>query len=105
MELKVESVILERRIFNIWRRIWIISARGNLESASLKNIKYKEIPTGLAETVKPKKIRVGSSYKVSVSGTLLSGETAYGIEVFHLIEDGEVIVAKEGGGIIISERR
>ncbi|MBC8284864.1 MAG: hypothetical protein H8E32_13695 [Nitrospinae bacterium] len=104
LELKVESVILERRIFNIWRQVWSIWEKGNSETPSLKHIKYKEIPIGLVEIVKPKKILVGSSYRVSVSGTLLSGETAYGIEVFHLNEYGDVIIAK-GGGVIISERR
>jgi hypothetical protein len=58
----------------------------------------------LVETIKPKNIKAGSSYRISVSGAILSGETVYGIEVFHLNEDGEVIVAK-GGGVIISERR
>ncbi len=103
VELKVESVALERRIFNIWRQVWVIWEKENSKPASLKNINYGEAPAGLDETIKPKKIKVGSSYKISVSGTLLSGETAYGIEVFHLSEDGEVIVASEG--IIISERR
>ena len=104
IELKVESVILERRSFNIWRTVWSIWEKGNSEPAFLKNIKYKETPTGLVEIVKPKEIKVGSSYRVTVSGTLLSGEIAYGIEVFHLNEDGDVIIAK-GGGVIISERR
>jgi len=103
LELNVESVILERRVFNIWRQIWIVWEKEN--SASLKNIKYKEIPTGLTEIIKPKKIRVGSSHRISVSGTLLSGERAYGIEVFHLNEEGEIIIAKGGGGVIVSERR
>ncbi len=105
VELKVESVILERRIFNIWRQIWILWEKENSKPASLKNINYGETPAGLVEIIKPKKIKVGSSYRVSVSGTHLSGETAYGIEVFHLNEDGEVIIAKGGGGVIISERR
>ena len=70
----------------------------------LKNIKYKEIPTGFVETIKPKNIKVGLSYRIPVSGSLLSGETAYGVGMFHLHEDEEVIVAK-GGEVIILERR
>jgi hypothetical protein len=77
----------------------------NSEPASLKNINYGETPAGLVEIINPKKIKVGSSYRVSVSGTYFLGETAYGIEVFHLNEDGEVIIAKGGGGVIISERK
>ena len=52
----------------------------------------------------PKNIKVGSSNRVSVGGALLSGETGYRVEVFHLYQYGEVIAAK-GGWVIISERR
>jgi len=44
----------------------------------------------LVETIKPKNIKAGSSYKILVSGALLSGETAYGVKLVHLNEDGEV---------------
>ena len=104
IELKVESVILERRVFNIWRQNWIIWVKENSSPVILKNIKYKEIPTGLVETVKPKNIKVGSSNRVSVGGALLSGETGYRVEVFHLYQYGEVILVR-GGGVFISERR
>jgi hypothetical protein len=81
IELKVESVILERKIINIWKQNWIIWAKDNSAPVILKNIKYKEIPAGLVETIKPKNIKAGSSYGVSVSATLLSGVSAYGVEV------------------------
>ena len=49
--------------------------------------------------------KAGSSYRVSISVTNLSGETVYVIEVFHLSKNGEVTIAKGGKGVIISERR
>ena len=52
----------------------------------------------------PKNIKVGSSNRVSVGGALLSGETGYRVEVFHLYQYGEVILVR-GGGVFISERR
>ena len=77
IELKIESVILKRGIFNIWRQNWIIWVKKSAPVIFKKN-KYKKIPTGLVETIKPKNIKAGSSYRISVSGAILSGKLFMG---------------------------
>jgi hypothetical protein len=61
VELKVESIILERRVFNIWRQNLIIWGNENSKPALFKNVNYEETPDGLVEIIKPKIIKLGSS--------------------------------------------
>jgi hypothetical protein len=94
IELKVQSVILETKRFRRWRKIWSIWAKD--EPTYLKNIKYGETPTGMVETMKPKKLYMREFYKVSVSGMTSSGATFYAVEVFIMNEDGGIITIKNG---------
>lgn len=94
IELKVSSVTLQKNINNQWENIWSIFGEGKFGSAFLKNIKYGEIPTGLVEQMKPKKLEPGQIYRVYISGMPSSGPKANGGEVFTINEDGEAIVAE-----------
>lgn len=94
IELKVGDVTLEKKANNQWERVWSIWGEGKFSSAFLKNIKYGEIPTGLVEQIKPKKLEAGQTYRVMIDGLPSSGPIAYGGEVFIINEDGEAIIIK-----------